>query len=153
MLNSGRLEHVGLVSLLNRRCPDASKKQKMKVEFKGYELGFKLPEDAALCQFRVTKKALGNVAKHSGARSAQVERKADGDAVTVSIRDSGGGFDDSARKAHPSIGLIRMSERLQLARGQLLVKSQPNCGAENVAEVPRTTIECEAQAKSKVAGG
>ena len=77
-LHSSRLEHVGLVSALNGLCRDVSEKHKIEVQFKGCELGFKLPQDAALCLFRVTQEALANVAKHSGAKIAQVELETNG---------------------------------------------------------------------------
>ncbi|MGB7730627.1 MAG: PAS domain S-box protein, partial [Candidatus Acidiferrum sp.] len=152
-LHSSRLEHVGLVSALNGLSRDVSEKHKIEVKFKGCELGFKLSQDAALCLFRVTQEALANVAKHSGAKSAQVELETNGNAVTVSIRDSGRGFNPGTRKSNAGIGLIGMTERLRLVGGQLVVKSRPNSGTEIVAEVPRSTAEAGAQTKSKVVGG
>ena len=152
-LHSSRLEHVGLVSALNGLCRDVSEKQKIEVQFKGCELGFKLPQDAALCLFRVTQEALANVAKHSGARIAQVALETNESAITVSIRDSGRGFNPSMRKSNAGIGLIGMSERLRLVGGQLIVRSQPNCGTEIIAEVQQITMEDVTRAKSQVVGG
>ncbi len=152
-LHSSRLEHVGLVSALNGLCRDVSEKQKFEVQFKGCEPDFKVSQDAALCLFRVTQEALANVAKHSGAKSAQVELEINGSAVIVSVRDSGRGFNAGMRKSNAGIGLIGMSERLRLVGGQLLVRSQPNCGTEIVAEVPRTTGEGGTQTKSRAVGG
>jgi len=69
-LHSSKLEHVGLVSALKGLCRDVSEKQKIEVQFKGCELRFKIPKDVGLCLFRVAQEALGNVVKHSGAKSA-----------------------------------------------------------------------------------
>ena len=51
------------------------------------------------------------------------------------------------RKSNAGIGLIGMSERLRLVGGQLMVRSQPNCGTEIVAEVPQITAEDVTQSK------
>ncbi|MGB2668609.1 MAG: PAS domain S-box protein [Candidatus Acidiferrum sp.] len=152
-LHSSRLEHVGLMSALNGLCKDVSEKQKIEVKFTGCELRFKLSQDAALCLFRVAQEALANVVKHSGAKAAEVELETDRSAVTLCIRDSGKGFNPVARKSNAGIGLIGMSERLRLVGGQLVVRSQPNCGTEIVAEVPRTTGEDGTHTKSQVVGG
>jgi len=151
-LHSSRLEHVGLVSALKGLCKDVSEKQKIEVQFKGCELCFKIPKDVGLCLFRVAQEALGNVVKHSGAKSALVEFGVNEEAVTLRICDSGMGFDPSVKKPNAGIGLIGMSERLRLAGGRLLVKSEPNCGTEILAEVPLITTEDITDQKSQVAG-
>ncbi len=152
-LHSSRLEHVGLQSALNGLCRDVREKQKIEVKFTGSELQFKLSQDAALCLFRVAQEALANVVKHSGAKAAQVALETDGSEVTLRIRDSGKGFNPVARKSNAGIGLIGMSERLRLVGGQLFVRSQPDCGTEIVAAVPRSTVGHGTPTKSRVVGG
>jgi len=152
-LHSSRLEHVGLVSALDGLSKEIGEKYKIEVQFTGCELRFKISKDVALCLFRVAQEALGNVAKHSRAKGAQVELGADASLVTLRISDAGRGFDPSVQKPDAGIGIIGMSERLRLVGGHLVVKSLPNCGTEIIAEVPLTAAEEAPRVKAQVAGG
>ena len=151
-LHSSKLEHVGLVAALNGLSNEISEKYHIPVQFTDFGFPFAIPKEVALCLFRVAQEALGNVAKHSGAKSAQVELSAMEDGVALRISDQGCGFDPNRRNSGAGIGLIGMSERLRLIGGRLSVNSQHERGTDIIAEVPLAVTAKEAQLKAQAAG-
>lgn len=61
------------MSAFSGLCEEVTKKYKIDVHFTHHEFPLNLRKDVELCLFRVSQEALGNVVKHSQARSAQVE--------------------------------------------------------------------------------
>jgi PAS domain S-box-containing protein len=151
-LHSSRLEHVGLVSALHGLCREMSEKYRIEVHLSDSDLRLDMPKDVALCLFRVAQEALGNVVKHSKAKSAQVAVGANAGCIWLRISDAGRGFDPGLQNARAGIGLIGMRERLRLVGGTLVVKSEPEQGTEILAEVPLAASEKEHQVRTKTVG-
>jgi signal transduction histidine kinase len=65
-----------------------------------------------------------------------VELRYASDAINLSVRDSGSGFDrDDALKTR-GLGLISMMERMKLVGGRISIDSQPQRGTAICATVP-----------------
>ncbi len=77
--------------------------------------------------FRIVQEALTNAAKHSGAKSADIQMIFSSDTLTVHVRDFGRGMPPS-KKAKPGLGLIAMQERAELLCGILKISSRPGAG-------------------------
>lgn len=97
-----------------------------------------LTPEAKTALFRIAQESLTNVAKHAHAR--QVDLVLDfslPDALRMSIRDDGCGFDDQAVHQHPEqgIGLRNMRERLAAIGGWLRIEARPGHGTEIEARV------------------
>ena len=151
-LHSSRLEHVGLVSALHGLCKEISEKYRIQVHFTSNDLPFRISQDVALCLFRIAQEALNNVVKHSHAAEAHIALVASANAVTLTVSDSGIGFNPSDQKPETGIGLIGMCERLRLVGGQLLLQSRPNCGTQIIAEVPVAAAADPVQEKTQAVG-
>ena len=152
-LHSNKLEYVGLVPAVCGLCEEISEKYEIGVHFT--ECGFPqdVPKDVALCLFRVTQEALGNVVKHSQAKNAQVELRANSSGVSLRITDDGMGFAPNDTTGGGGLGLVGMTERLRLVRGRLSVKSELMQGTTILAEVPMSAFPTEGHARSIAAGG
>ena len=61
--------------------------------------------------YRVVQEALRNVAKHSGAKDAEVTLSIDGTYLNLSIKDHGRGF-DVARARGLGLGMMSVEERV-----------------------------------------
>jgi len=146
------LEHIGLVSALQELCKEIGGKYKMEVQFTKCDPGLEIPKDTVLCLFRVAQEALGNIVKHSQAKRVQVELGTSSSGLNLRIRDDGRGFESELKGASTGIGLIGMQERIRLVGGRLLVKSQPNCGTEIIAEAPLCTSKNAAEIRVQTAG-
>lgn len=85
-----------------------------------------LPASIEYALFRVTQEALANVARHSRARTAQVELSCTEDGATVMITDDGQGFDPT--QPSDGVGLTSMRERVEALGGRLSITSRPGAG-------------------------
>jgi PAS domain S-box-containing protein len=152
-LHSSKLELVGLASAVHGLCKEISDTYEIDVDFNDGRIPADIPKNVALCLFRVTQEALGNVVKHSGAKSARVELGSNEAGVSLRIVDEGKGFDTRSTNAGAGIGLVGMSERVRLIGGRFLIKSQPMRGTEILAEVPLCSSVNRPRAKTVAAGG
>ena len=84
--------------------------------------------------YRVVQEALTNVVKHARAERVRLSLREDADRIELLVRDDGRGFDTSGPR--DGFGLVGMQERIELADGQLEVRSQPGEGTEVRAWVP-----------------
>ncbi|GHO77612.1 hypothetical protein KSD_53830 [Ktedonobacter sp. SOSP1-85] len=95
-----------------------------------------LPVEIEQALFRVTQEALSNIARHSGARTVNLELLGQVHAITLTIKDDGHGFDLSvARQQKHSIGLRSMYERIKDVHGIFSLESTAN-GTSIKAYVP-----------------
>jgi signal transduction histidine kinase len=94
-----------------------------------------LPDDIALCLFRIAQEAMQNAIKHSGARTLRVQLKGHDEAIALKIIDDGNGFDVSAA-AGKGLGLISMHERAESVGGTLRVVSRKGAGTRLQVTVP-----------------
>lgn len=152
-LHSSRLDYIGLVPAISGLCKEIGEKYKIAVQFAEYDRPADIPKDVALCLFRVAQEALGNVVKHSQARTVQVELGFNSEGVSLRIIDDGSGFDPNSTKFGVGLGLVGMSERLRLVGGRLSIRSEHLRGAEILAEVPLSAIANERRVKAVCAAG
>ncbi len=136
-LHPAKLEQLGLVAAVRGLCKDVAHTHGLPVEFKHHEVPETLPEDTALCLYRIVQESLQNVIKHSAARRATVELNTDAEAICLRVVDDGKGFDFDLANAKGGLGLLGMRERLRLARGAIAINSQPAVGTRIEVRVPR----------------
>ncbi len=77
-LHPSVIEDLGLVEALRAECDRVSRSGAVTVQFNAIEIPRKLPQDTALCLFRVAQEALRNVVRHAGASCRRCFRFADG---------------------------------------------------------------------------
>jgi signal transduction histidine kinase len=95
-----------------------------------------VPPDVSLCLFRVLQEALHNAVRHSGVRHFDVQLRGTGDAIDLTVRDEGVGFDVDAANRGRGLGLTSMKERLKLVGGELFIESQSRRGTTVLARAP-----------------
>jgi signal transduction histidine kinase len=84
--------------------------------------------------YRLVQEALTNAVKHAGATRVDVVVRETADALFITVRDDGGGFDPAEQS--PGFGLVGMRERIALARGTLELRSAPGAGTAVEIELP-----------------
>jgi signal transduction histidine kinase len=117
-------------------CMELSQQQKVEIHFCEKSVPEPLPKEISICLFRVLQEALHNAVKHSQARHFEVELLGIPGAVSLTIRDSGLGFDSETAMKGRGLGLTSMQERLKLVDGELFIDSQPRRGTTIHARVP-----------------
>ena len=90
------------------------------------------PECSAI--YRIVQEALTNARKHGGAKRAAVEVVEHEQAVRISIRDDGVGFDPTT--STDGYGLMGMRERAGLLAGAIDIISNPGQGTTITATLP-----------------
>ena len=135
-LHSSKLEYLGLAAAANSFCREISEIHHVRIDFTQNGVPRNLPKEVALCLFRVLQEALQNAVKYSGSDHFEVElcgRSAD---VLLRVRDFGEGFSvDDAMEAK-GLGLVSMRERVNLVKGEFVIKSKPMAGTEITVHVP-----------------
>lgn len=95
--------------------------------------------DLALSCYRVAQESLTNIMRHAAASEIWVRLEIDDDALELSIRDDGRGFDVTAVVGNgglSSLGLFGMEERVRSMGGAFEIRSATGRGTEVVARFP-----------------
>ena len=133
-LHPARLRLIGLVSAIRGLVRELSKPD-LDIAFSHESVPEQLPDEVALCLFRVVQEALHNVIKHSAATRVSVHLRSEGLGLALAITDNGIGFNvDDARTS--GLGLLSMIERLQPVGGHVDIQSRPGAGTQIHVMVP-----------------
>jgi len=131
------LDDLGLVPALAwyieefmRRAPG------LEVDFEA--LGFKKRLDPALeiALYRMVQEGLTNIARHAGARHAEVFLTLSHPSVILTIKDDGVGLGDVSSASNRGIGLLGMRERVASLGGAIEIRSGRGRGTVLRAELP-----------------
>jgi PAS domain S-box-containing protein len=135
-LHSSKLEYLGLVVAIQGFCREFAAQHQVEVNFSHESVPDNVPQEIALCLFRVTQAALVNALKHSGVKSFDVLLGGTSQGVRLVVRDAGVGFNIEQMLNHDGIGLISIRERTRFVNGKLALHSKPNAGTTIEVEVP-----------------
>ena len=140
-LHPTTLEQLGLVAALRGFCEEFGLAHKLAIEFTDRSVPQAVPQDTALCLYRIAQEALHNVAKHSRATATRVDLVKDDGELRLTIDDDGVGFDPKATRANASLGLVSMSERARFVHGRLSVESHAGKGTRVEVHVPMSSAD------------
>ena len=134
-LHSSKLEILGLATAMKSFCAEFASQHTVDIEFSSY-VPFPLSKEISICLYRILQEALHNAFKHSGERRFIVQLQGEPDAVELTVRDFGIGFDPERALQGHGLGLISMRERVNVLNGTLAIESQAGRGAQIRARVP-----------------
>jgi PAS domain S-box-containing protein len=141
-LHSSKLDLLGVAAAMKGFCRELSAQQKVEISFSQDNVPRSLPQEVALCLFRVLQEALHNAVKHSGVQRFRVNLRGEPGAILLTVRDSGAGFDVAhVMNTQYGLGLISMRERVSLVRGTVSIESKPGAGTQINVRVPIATGE------------
>jgi len=134
-LRPSALDDFGLEPALRRLGQSVREAGSLDVQVEARLGSQRLPADVETALYRIVQEALTNVVKHAQAEhvSIVVTRKPAG--VLVVIEDDGCGFDPVEARA-ASLGLMGMSERVELLDGTFEVDTKPGAGTTLIVELP-----------------
>ena len=127
-LHPAQLEHLGLVDALRAHCEKVSAESGVAVALDVASEWGQVPDDVALCFYRVAQEALRNVVNHAQARSARMELSRQNGRLAMRISDDGRGFESETAAERPGLGLISLDERVRMLAGTLAIESSPHMG-------------------------
>lgn len=130
-LRSAVLDYYGLVRALDSYGQQFAARTGIAVAVRGTDAGERLPSGLESVLFRIAQEALTNCAKHSGAKSVEIELAHDDAHTRLTITDDGVGFDPTCLGDNgqvPGLGLLTMRERAEFVGGTFDVDSGRNRG-------------------------
>jgi len=133
-LRPAALDDFGLEAALERLTTGFAEQTGMKVELESRLHDDRLPEEVETVLYRTVQEALTNIIKHAAASRVEVALLMDQDAVRVTVRDDGRGFDPA--EPVEGFGLVGIRERVMLASGQVTIEAQVGKGTAITARVP-----------------
>jgi len=141
-LHPANLRLVGLLGALGQLQRDLSRPG-VTITVSSENVAPVLPDDVALCLFRIAQEAMQNALKHSGARTIRIQLDGNNQVIALTIIDDGAGFDVSSA-AGKGLGLISMHERAESVGGTLKVMSRKGAGTRLEVTVPFRTRQSQA---------
>jgi PAS domain S-box-containing protein len=135
-LHPAILHDLGLEAALKNECLIFATQHGTTTEFDGADIPRNIPDDVALCLYRVTQECLRNVARHANAASVRVTLRAGRNEIALEIVDNGDGFDPEKIKSKGRLGLISVDERCRLVNGEFSVRSERGKGTRVKVRVP-----------------
>jgi signal transduction histidine kinase len=145
-LHPSILEDLGLIEALRSEGERFSRTCSTRLEVNARDIPGNLPRDVALSLFRIAQEGLRNIARHSGARRAELSlRRLDG-GLELAVSDDGAGFDPA--RHHASLGHANMRQRAFLLGGQVDIDSSPGHGTTIRAWVPLREERSEPSARA-----
>jgi len=127
-LHPPKLELLGLEAAAAGFCEELSNRHGVTIGVHVENIPTELPREISLCLYRVLQGALQNVVKHSGAVHADVSLSGQINTISLTVKDSGAGFDPHEAMRGPGLGLTSMKERLKIIGGELSIHSNRGRG-------------------------
>ena len=150
-LRPSALDDLGLLPALRWYVKEYQQKCSIVVEFAAHGFKERLPAEVETALYRIVQESLTNTARHANAHKVLVTMKEDADAVYVTIKDDGCGFDVGTLLKTPDqergLGLAGMNERAVLLDGSLSIHSGPGHGTTIEVHIPLTPAEKPAEQK------
>ena len=139
-LHPATLRVLGLVPAMKTHCTEVAKRHNVQVTFTAEGDLQHVPDDVAVCFFRIAQESLRNGVEHGEAQRLSVFLTRSGDDIEMTVTDDGKGFSlDAVGRDSSGVGVISMEERAHAIGGTLYIVS----GAER-----GTTIRIRAALKS-----
>lgn len=132
------LQEEGLQAALRWLAQWMHDKYALEVNCRGGITEKGLSEDARNLAFEAARELLFNVAKHSGAKKAEIRLEEANGEIQLTVSDHGRGFEVEARQVTgeaSGFGLANLRQRLELAGGTLEMDSAPGRGTRVTAKL------------------
>ena len=135
-LHPAKLELLGLERAAAGFCEELSNRHGVVIDIHFENIPTALPPEISLCLYRVLQEALQNVVKHSLSLHAHVSLNGEINTISLTVKDSGAGFNPREAMRGCGLGLTSMKERLKVVGGQLSIHSQRGRGTTIHADAP-----------------
>ena len=123
-LHPATLRVLGLVPAIKTQCSEVAKRYNVQVNFTSDGDFQDVPDDVAVCFFRVAQESLRNGVVHGAAHRFTVSLTRSGDELEMTATDDGKGFNLDAVSGDTSgVGVISMEDRARAVGGSLHIVS------------------------------
>jgi signal transduction histidine kinase len=130
------LESADLVAGLSTLVDEFRVNTMIDVELSVYLGAADLPLDARAQVLHITREALSNAARHSGATHVDVSIDSEGGQLVLTVADNGRGFDPGSVGGAGHFGLPNIAARATAVGGELALESAPGSGTRIIVRIP-----------------
>ncbi|MEO8594582.1 MAG: sensor histidine kinase [Candidatus Solibacter sp.] len=120
------LEEAGVESAIDAYLPVFERRTGIAVRYTRAGDAWTVGREQSIHLYRVLQEALNNVARHSGAKQAEVRLAFTGERLILEVEDNGSGF---GIRRQDGLGLVSMRERAEIAGGRIEFLSGAQGGA------------------------
>jgi PAS domain S-box-containing protein len=145
-LHPSILEHSDLAASLEMHCLEFTEQHGIAASFTARNVPDDVPRPVALALYRIAQESLRNVARHSGATTANVVLAGEGGTqLSLFVIDNGKGFEIGKARTSPGLGLVSIEERARHIGASVTMDSMPDAGTRLSVQVPLTTTKTRAK--------
>ncbi len=130
------LDKLGLVDAIEWHSSEFEKRTRIKCETSLTEDEFTLNPEKAISVFRVFQEAMTNIARHSGAVTANISLGIENGWLVLNIADNGKGITPEEIEKNTSLGILGMKERIMLLGGLWSITGTEGKGSVVEIKVP-----------------
>jgi len=138
-LQPGHLQELGLIEAVKDMCDEWRHSGRIDIALSVHGEIAPVPEPVALHLYRIAQEALTNIVRHAQASRADIDFLFEDGQLILTIRDNGCGFDVHARAE--GLGLIGISQHVEIIHGALRLESVPGNGTTLTATAPLAAAE------------
>ena len=122
-LHPSILHDLGLVAAIEAEASGFGEREDLPVRVEAVDVPDKLPDNVALCLYRIVQESLRNAAKHASASDVEIALTSGSGVLRLIVSDNGRGFDRKGLRGRPGLGLSSMDERARLVDGRVSITS------------------------------
>jgi PAS domain S-box-containing protein len=119
---------LGLIPAINSHLNRFEKQTGIKCHLSFKPKEFLLEDQLSLILYRILQESMTNIARHSGAKTAEVTLVILRDKVEMSIKDDGIGIEKTKVNSVQSLGIAGIKERVKSANGNIAITSENGTG-------------------------
>lgn len=140
-LHPSILDELGLVKALQAECNAFQRRSGIALRFEAPAEYSSVAKTTELALYRIMQECLRNIEKHSRAVSACVTLHVNEAQISLTVTDTGTGFDPTQQREVPGLGMASLKERAGLLGGTVSIQSEIGHGTTVTAHLPAKTRE------------
>jgi signal transduction histidine kinase len=133
---SGVLVNFGLVAATRDLVLTVNSADKLNISVNSFGMEERLPNQIEINCFRIIQESITNTLKHSNADSMKILLNRKKNALILTIKDNGIGFDWDSKKMESGLGLKSIKRRIDTLNGELVVNSGEGSGVNYSITIP-----------------
>jgi PAS domain S-box-containing protein len=135
-LHPSILYDLGLERAVRSECSNFSSRTGIAVVYDPKHVPVHVPKNISLTVYRIIQECLLNIFKHAKTKTAYVFLEGNNRSISLTVRDTGAGFDPEKVRKKPGLGLAGMRERVRLVNGELSITARPGKGTIIEVRIP-----------------
>ena len=128
------LKELGIIPALNDLLEGSLALSNIKYSLEHFNIDERLPQKIEITIYRITQELINNIIKHSKADEVSVQLFNTNNTVILIVEDNGVGFSSNKRKK--GIGLLNISSRLDMVKGDVNFEPSPKSGTLVTIKIP-----------------